>query len=369
MPISKTYCPLLFRELTVRSNGDVSPCCRTPPIPNESANNIQKALNSDYMNNLRYQSLNDIPISQCNRCYQEEKHGKKSMRQYSIDNYKFPTDISLRGLHVSLSNLCNIKCRHCGHGSSSKWYSDAVKMKKNIGEHALISSNFDFRSFDFETVDRLLFYGGEPFLHHKELYEILDFRLGNNTLNKLSISLSTNGTTDLPEKLLDLMSKAKSLYFAFSIDGVGKFAEYFRSDTDWNKVENNIELVRHKFKNCTNIKLAAQTTINMYNINMLLDIENYLSKKWPWLYQQKYALSVPEMLNPRNLPAEFKKIVSDRHNKNTYWDNYIVNLLSEPSAESFDNFIKWHKKLDSIRNEKLEDFNPELASWIETYNR
>ena len=367
MTNNDTYCPLLFRELAVRPNGELTPCCRTNPIPGESAANINRAWTSEYMEDLRNQSLSNTPIPQCQRCYLEEKHGRKSLREYSIAQYGYPTDRVLKGIHLSLSNVCNIKCRHCGHHSSSKWHSDAVKMGMTNDKSALITSNFNLQSLDLNKIDRLQFYGGEPFLHHEELYEILSFKKSHGTLHTLDLALGTNGTTSMPEPLLELIAQAKKVWFSFSIDAVEDFAEYFRSGTDWKFLIENINLARQIFGSKTNVTIASNTTITIYNINVLKQIENYLTATWPWLQQNKTALALPKIQNARNLPNKFKEIVKSRHNSNSKWDRYTCNLLDEQPVESFDNFIKWHKKLDDVRNEKLEDYNPELASWIEEF--
>lgn len=361
---SKTYCAFLFREISIRPNGQLTPCCRTLPIPGESANNIKRAWNSEYMNNLRQMSLNNVPIDQCSLCYLDEKHGKKSMRQDGLRNYGTPLTPELKGLHLSLSNLCNIKCRHCGHHSSSKWYSDAEKMQMPVENTALLSSNFNFHSVDLNKINTMHFYGGEPFLHHEELTEILEFKKTHGTLETLYIAIGTNGTTHMPTKLLNLIAQAGRVWFAFSIDAIGAFGEYFRSGTKWDFVKENINIARDKFKNKPNIKIGSKTTITIYNINVLKDVENFLYENWPFIIQQKTALSWPRPLSATNLPEAYKNIIRTRHQTDSYWDRYTLNLLNEKPRDTFHNFIEWHKKLDNIRNENLENCNPELADWI-----
>jgi hypothetical protein len=148
---------------------------------------------------------------------------------------------------------------------------------------------------------------------------------------------------------------------------VEEFAEYFRDGTDWQFVVENINYVREIYKSKTNVQIGSNTTINIYNINVLKYTEEYLRSHWPWLQQIKTTLTGPKIQSARNLPDQCKTIVMSRHQTDSKWDKYTRNFLGDKPVEKFENFITWHKKLDAVRNQKLADSNPELAEWIETY--
>ena len=263
-------------------DGKTFPCCLwdiKKPLGSINNNSLLELWNSDTMKESRLKMLKGEKIDACSRCYHLEKNNFSSYRQdlnerhsdkiHYIDLTNDDGSLDEINIHLwdfRLSNYCNFKCRSCGFGLSSSWYSDNKELASNerlkeIGSDyynnvdkdrtsSLISVN-DKVSFlellqpHYDCVDEIYFAGGEPLLM-PEHYEILD-----NVLEKkrtdITLRYSTNFSrlTFKGKHIFDYWKHFANLQLWVSVDGVGKIGEYVRKGFNDKKFADNIKEYRN----------------------------------------------------------------------------------------------------------------------------
>ena len=251
-------CILPWISLETTPLGQVRPCClAVGEVPNIdlNKNTLEEAFRSPYMKSLRKAFSEDKRPGQCQRCWSEEKAGKKSKREYMLEKFKHvEVDYenlegeTLQFLDLKLGNICNLKCRICGSWSSSKWAQEEIAQhgKENIASQWLKQGQWPRKSKKFwEHVDSILpdikyfeFTGGEPFLI-KQHFDLLERAAKLGYAKDIDIHYNTNGT-QYP-KQLEVWKNFKHVQIAFSIDNVGERFEYERDGAKWATVNRNIK--------------------------------------------------------------------------------------------------------------------------------
>ena len=79
---SRTFCILPWVHATTLTDGSVSLCCvaGAPSEVNLNEQTFSDYWNSDYVKDARRQMLAGEQLKICERCYEEESHGYKSLR-------------------------------------------------------------------------------------------------------------------------------------------------------------------------------------------------------------------------------------------------------------------------------------------------
>lgn len=271
------YCPEIFHGLFVNPSTDVNveyaPCCQasTQLTPNESID----FNNSDFLNKLRAENLNNIKSSECRRCWEAEDSGLRSKRQSALDFYnnEIDTNIELHTLEYNITWACNLGCIMC-----SPKFSSTLAQELNVGpeiklENSKRKKNPIVEQLNLNKLKRIHFNGGEPLInaeHIKVLKNIPD-------LSKCKVSYNTNGTKIPSAEVLKYWSKCKSVRVFFSIDAVGNAFDYIRWNAKWNEVSDNLKWFIDNSP--SNVMFGVNTTIGMYN---LLEI----NALWRWFNEE-----------------------------------------------------------------------------------
>ena len=181
---SDTFCILPWTHVSITASGDIRLCCeadnilaRAMPFNQQTGNpykiykdNIADVWHSEYYRQVRGKMLNGEQPSPCSTCYLSEKNNLYSMRLVSNTQYMFDIEQSvtppmhIKYLDLRLGNLCNLKCRMCWPGASSKWAED-WPMEFDEGydwpDHPYVWEQLE--PF-LDTVERIYLTGGEPTL-------------------------------------------------------------------------------------------------------------------------------------------------------------------------------------------------------------
>ncbi len=364
-----TYCPLPWIGLNILP-GSVQPCCQWTGVGENTSNisNINNANNLPLFVKTREEMLQGKVISNCEQCYNAEDSGVISRRVEAIELYGRPTEVDLKLLDISFDNVCNLKCRSCTSTSSHLWFQDEKAIYGNtLTEEKYIDQDFDI---DISKLEYVNVSGGEPFLSKKFDYfsKIIN---EYDIAKKLHISISTNGTVLPPKNVYDLMINAEQLSLSISIDGVGHLNNYFRSNSKFEDCLRTIEYLKN-LKEIRKEKLThlqIHTTVTIYNVNLLKDIENYFAKEFPEYTYSHRMLYWPEQLSVRNMPKGLKDKI--RSVVESYDEKYIdvKTELNIDGEDLFDHFLNFNDKLDLLRNESLKDSNPVLSDYIRNYQR
>jgi MoaA/NifB/PqqE/SkfB family radical SAM enzyme len=382
-------------------DSSVIPCCVSPyddVYGDGTKQTLSEIWNSDKYKKLRQKMLAGEMVSGCNRCYDLEKSGFKSMRlemnQFFSDYIPLAEqtkedgsakEINLKYIDIRFSNLCNFKCRGCGPTLSSSWFEDHQKLHgfnpTEIKMKSISAGSPDFWNELKSLIphaDVIYFGGGEPLIT-KEHYEILS---ALNTLSKHDIELRYN--TNLSQlnygeyNLSEYWEKFKQVTLSISIDDIGKRAEYFRHGTKWDNIEKNINtlMTKHpkiiRFVNCT---------VNIMNVLYLPEIYEYLTSKQiiePHQFHVNLLLD-PNELRIDVLPAGLKKRVTTKLIKFKFKlscmdkkfhvsikdiDNILRFMNETDNSRYLVDFQKSTSRLDELRNENFLETFPELESLI-----
>jgi len=361
--MNKTYCALPFRETMLVPGNVLLLCCKhdTNVI---IKNNFEESFRSGKIQEIRELMLAGKAVEGCEQCYKEEENGIESMREQSITKYGIVDDIQLKALHVQFDNVCNLKCRMCTSTQSHLLYNDEIEIfGKSIGWQKLTVAD-QYNNIDVSSLEEIRLHGGEPFLSPRAeefFYKIIQ----ENQIKQISIMTPTNGMIKPTGALLAAIQQCKVLSIMISIDAYGELNDYFRSKSNFNTVIHNLDffysLIDQRPVGSTTIGIL--TTINVYNVNKLQELDLFLKPRYPNLELKKAFLHYPEYLRISSLPKEYKEKI--QYSVEAYPD--VLKMLNADDPDYFEEFIFYHKQLDSLRQESLGNFNLELLEFIENY--
>lgn len=264
-------CRAFLGSVTVTSNdGVVKPCCIFDQSVNEEWNYNIKDLNSfDYVSkSLVWEDVEDN-VNYSKECIQCERihPNNTKLRMKNLEPKK-----KLQRLHLALDYTCNLTCRSCRPGISSKWntldYSKLLKFDKDHYNDIGILDYGDHMkrvlfNTDLSNLTRVRLAGGEPFLS-KHLYWFFELLEKRSKVNNITFSVNTNCTV-FPKYL----PKFKKINIELSIDGIGDLFEAIRYPAKWNEVLENIK----KWKDITNPIIHC--TMSVLNINKLKELIDF----------------------------------------------------------------------------------------------
>jgi radical SAM protein with 4Fe4S-binding SPASM domain len=397
------FCIVPWIHLNTEPNGRVKPCCAYNGLDagDLKNNTLEEIWNNDHIRSMRKSFLeNKIPEG-CLTCTKKESSGGVSYRMAVTERFdqhveKAKNNTLPDGTYDTFelifwdfrfSNICNFKCRMCGHGCSSTWFDDfSPEEKKNkikfldSSYHGTDLMNYVDQFID--SVEEIYFAGGEPLLM-PEHYQILD-KLIEKERYDIFLRYNTNMSTIKYKDydLINIWKKFKDVRIFASIDGIGKNAEYSRAGTNWEKIEENLKKLSD-----SGVDYVVSTTINIFtvfNFTQLIDrlIELKMSPRkvlvshvnWPKHYM---TAILPEDLKYKiniQLDRHIEKISESITVEEYRWLNNLYNEIkfylksSESQEEIFELQKKFKKetlKLDNIRKENIRIAVPELAEWFD----
>lgn len=428
---SKAFCMKPWVHLFVSQYGSVVPCCLTPWDKNQSLGDInersvQEIWNGTEMKGFRSKLLKDQKDVRCKQCYQSEKVGLKSTRQMTNALYSHKLDwvkeTKSNGYSekskpifwdIRISNLCNFKCRICGHHSSSQWYNDAkaldlishdTKIHRGPKDFDALLQQLDFVIPDLEEI---YFAGGEPLIM-EEHYRILDILLERG-LTEVKLRYATNFSQTI-FKGIDVFEKwaqFKNVHLHASLDGMNEQGEYQRKGQSWEEVISNRERM---LKICPNVEFLITSTISIYNVFSISKFhQDWVTKGLIEIDEfMPHTLRSPNYLSITTLPIELKDKARRELEEHIQWvkdwalqhppkspseaqllefkerfdhlsipmetehlklnmlinefQNCITFMDASDTAHLLPEFIEYNSQLDRLREEETEVIFPELAS-------
>jgi len=391
---SKTFCIYPWIHLHAYPTGEAYPCCHAEmgvgQVGNCRNSTLEKIWQDTPMQQLREDMLSETPNATCGRCYEQEANGFFSGRKSANKHHghhvkkldKNPFEMTY--WDIRFSNLCNLKCRSCGHIFSSQWYQDQAKLAGGDWKEKNTVLNYAGRTEldmweqlepHLDYVEQIYFAGGEPLLM-EEHYRILD-ELVRRSLFHVRLIYNTNFThTDLKgQSVFEYWKLFDSVAVGASLDGAEEYAEYIRKGTDWHQVERNrVEML----KICPQVDFYISPTLSILNAQHLPEFH----RNWV-----ERGLIQPQDLNVNILqdpayyridiaPAEYKQELSTRYLNHIMWlrdqdplgratqgfESAITIMNATDNTQLIDTFWRKTYELDSIRRENIMDVIPELAA-------
>ena len=387
-----TFCVAPWMHLMTTPYDEIKTCCiGTEALGYLNETTLENIWNRDSMQEIRKALLNDSYHPNCEKCYEQERNNKQSLRHMlnqnfrkKIDNIKekkeiLQDDFRLLYFDMRFTNLCNIRCRTCNHHSSSKWHQDEIKLDPSYSKPVIMRSGktdtdvWEQLEPHLDYVERIYFAGGEPLIM-EEHYRILD-ELERRQRFDVILFYNTNFTrTKLKSRtVFDYWKKFKNVTVAASLDAMGSRAEYIRKDSIWSIIENNR---RQMMKECPNTKFSIQPTASILNVWHLPDFHR------TWVEQELIGpedIKIGWVQEPSHYRVDiatdvYKKIVKEKIQSHCEWlskypniepvllqyESLINFMFAEDQSHLLHQFWKKTHELDTIRNENIMDVLPEL---------
>ena len=429
--LSNTWCPLPFMHLATRPNGDVRLCSTSNASGGVNAidikdaglvkdnglplnfrdNSLEEVWNCDYMKDVRLTMLDGNKPLSCMKCYNEEKLGITSKRQWETQewqeriNYnelvsKMDTTgampVNIPYFDLRLGNMCQLKCIMCSPHDSSSWIKDwkiqypnykNVDLKNDQGwnskfNYSWYKNNLFLNDMmkQSQYIKELYFAGGEPTLipeHYKILRAMIDVDAAKNCV----LRYNSNGI-DLPEELFELWSHFKEVRYNLSIDAFGEKNEYIRFPSKWEQIQNSIKRLDETEPHVT-VNIA--TAVQMLNILYLDELAEWkINAGFKKINLAPFGggivtmhlVTFPGYLNIRALPLQMKELATDKINnflnkystpefeKSQYgkkrWQSLIKYMMSEDMSFKLSQTIEYLENCDKIRKTDFRKIFSEL---------
>ena len=285
MTNSKTYCSAFWNHANIRSGDRIFPCCRFKTPVDKFNGDLTSILKSKSFNDLRSKSLNGELIDGCKKCYYEESIGKESLREKI--NKEYTNDkVELKFLEIGFDNICNLTCDGCNVEFSHSWGINSFPTK-HIKE--LIQTVTDIYNIP-NTIDKILFLGGEPLMTNKHYKFLLDC----SNIENITVIYNTNGTFLFKQEHIELLNKCKKVEIILSIDGYGNLNEIVRKNSRWNQILEFIEQIKN-----TSFHLTIHSVIHINNWHGLAELSNFIDNiSLPWTVN---IVTYPPHLDIKNL--------------------------------------------------------------------
>ena len=391
---SKTFCMYPWVHLHAWPTGEAYPCCHAEMgvgrVGNCRTNTLEEIWTGAPMQQLRADMLSETPNAACGRCYEQEKSGFFSGRQSANKHHGHhikkleANPFEMTYWDIRFSNLCNLKCRSCGHIFSSQWYQDQAKLaggdwkaRNSVLNYAGRTETDMWEQLEphLDYVEQIYFAGGEPLLM-EEHYRILDELVRRGRFD-VRLIYNTNFThTDLKGRsVFEYWKQFDSVAVGASLDGMGLPAEYIRKGTRWYDVVQN----RHRMiATCPNVDFYISPTLSIMNAWHLPDFH----REWTahgLIRAQDLNVNIlqdPAYYRIDIAPAEYKQRLEEKYLKHLSWmsdrdplqratqgfRSAIAFMNATDNTQLIDTFWRKTHELDSIRNESWQHALPELAA-------
>lgn len=425
--ISPTFCVFPFIQFLAGPTKHWRLCCVAQEgIINENKepyllqNHSPKELwNSEGMKKIRRRMWEGKKLSQCRHCYYQESVNRKSYRQRSNEEWlkyskvkkiisesvKNEFHVREDPLYIDLrpGNLCNLRCRMCNPGNSSKiemeWkeLEDNADFKKSIGIKSIIFKNKENKEIPWEKKEefwenmgdwmegimKLYLTGGEPTLIGNN-WKLIDRLIETGRSRSVKLFFNIN-CTQIPKKLLNTFDYFQNVCLNLSLDGFKATNDYIRDPSCWSEVENNIKKLLREAEG-KNVDFWVTPVVQVYNILNLPKLFHWVDELEDE-FSRRIGIDLlildndPSCLDIRILPENVRKIslkrMKDylRYSPRSKWDEtfkncvesviYILeNVFHKKRDYLLHQFRKYTSILDSHRNNSFEKSLPELSHFI-----
>lgn len=401
---SKSFCMLPWVHQHAYPDGRVYPCCFAEyfhPVGNLKKNTMREVWNQEGYKEIRKLMLEDKPVKQCTKCYEQEANGFFSMRYDANRSYghniadvdKTLSDgthpeFKIRYWDVRFSNLCNFRCRTCGPVFSSNWYNDHVKLYNRVPDvNNVPLERIEYAAGDEESMirqmeehipylEQVYFAGGEPLIM-KEHYYLLE-KLIEAGRTDVCIQYNTN-FSELAFKdkhVFEYWKHFRTVGVGASLDASGARAELMRKGTEWKQTVANREKM---LAEVPHVDFYIAATISNMNVLHVLDFH----KEWVdlgFIKPKDFNVNVcqsPDWYRIDTLPKDFKEsVVKPAYEKHLEWlepidtlkrattgFRSVINLLmADDKSHLWPRFKQEIEKLDNLRQENFWETFPELKS-------
>jgi sulfatase maturation enzyme AslB (radical SAM superfamily) len=421
------FCNTPWYEAHIYWDGSLGICCqesRKLHSDDEKYNirnmSLSEWFNSEPVRRFRKDILGNDGVDICSRCYQETEVSGTSRRHRSnqksviftkqafgesfqqspgYDHFMFSqgmdglTNTLPIDLHIDLGNHCNLACKMCYPGASTRIASQYVKWGLPAEQYLGVDWTRDKEVWDRFLNDLLAipklknihFMGGETLLSPR-LEELVDFMIAHDRLD-IHFSFVTNGTVYKPE-LIDKLKKFPRVGIEISIETATRHNDYIRQGSTTESVIANIK----KYKELcygSDVSVTLRPAISALSIgyyHTLLDLA--LTEQ---LLIKSLIVTTPAYLNPCVLPQHIRqsyltpymKLLDNLKHIDTSVDfnesdpaNYrqsvkqqaqliVLMMQNDPVRAGMSDLVDWCDRWDREFDFDLLGFYPEFKAYDE----
>lgn len=384
------HCKFLENGIAIAYQDAVKPCCTW-----RSDQTWLKEQSLQKVNFVNWHKVNkeltdarnllakDIWPENCLNCQVVEDQGRQdSIRLGGNRAYAdfSPEDLTLE---IRPGSVCNFACQTCWPPASSRVYqyhkiANILPDQKELDQRKFLNStdgiksegidNFDFLLPVADRLRNIVLLGGEPF-YDPACLKFLDWWQKHTSA---SLIVFTNGSV-----IKNLEQFTNPITLVFSLDAVGKEAEYIRFGTDWPVVWENFTYAR-KF---SNVDIRVNITTSAYNFYYFPDVIDSLIDDWPNVVT--FGNTYEPHLSEAVIPLEFREPIinklnsciqklqaanieeGQKANAVNAVQSIVNNLTKLPfNQKEFLNFKKFVDAMDRVKHIQIKDYCEFTASWL-----
>jgi sulfatase maturation enzyme AslB (radical SAM superfamily) len=379
---NKSFC--IYPWINYHQQGKNLHLCSRSPVAVTTADKLESWATDTAFSQIRSKMLlgEQLP-DHCSLCYdQYEKQGVESYRQFETIDWVTKLEIeSVDDLYkiqhphfyeVHSGNHCNIKCRGCEPRFSAPIGREIKKFNIVVpSQMAELSSNLNTPNIDYIDIDTLhektsvYFQGGEPTI----MPEVLNFLKQCIEKNKTDffLTMCTNGVK-ISEEFLQVVSHFSNTNFSFSLDGYSKINDYWRSGSQWDKVIDNLRLLKSQGHS-----ISINTVPGIYNVTNLHLLFEFLDREFPFTavylqlnhlpWQSAFNHPLKELVVESMLRCMQTSIYhSNGKSCKSAIDSIYTYYSNNPECNLKDlkDLFDYNDQLDRARGTKLAYYIPEL---------
>jgi sulfatase maturation enzyme AslB (radical SAM superfamily) len=318
---------------------------------------------NEYLQNLRSKFAQGEKPKECELCWKMERVGHRSRRQSAIDFFNIPEpdyEVKLESIDNSATWACNLACVICSPNNSSTWATE-LKLDKqqleNIGRRFQKDNNI-FENFDFTTVKKIHFNGGEPLLNDHQI-DLLDRLAEQDLLKNVFISYNTNGTVYPSNRIIDVWKQARLVKLFFSIDAVGPAFEYIRYPGQWDQTVNNLLTMKKELP--SNVMFGFNVAVGAHNLLEVADVWNWFDNNLKTNREgdaSDFCWQLTENFKIADLTLEVKQQAIEKLSGIDEFSG-LVNHIKSTLTSDPDN--SWITKLNDIDSRRLTNWRKDLS--------
>lgn len=397
---SETFCVMPWIHQYIAPTGEVRPCCvytLENNLGSMKVDSLKDIWNNEDTKQLRLDMLNGVQRIECNRCNVRDNlftsaKAEFNKRFFKIDKIKEVVasttdegsveDHKLYYIDVRFNNLCNFKCRTCGPHFSSSLVMDHRKVHAKSSTIE-IDNGFQYPgkteddAFDqikshIADAYEIYFAGGEP-LMQADHYKVLDELFAQNKQH-VRVYYNTNFSSLKLGKwnVLEYWKKMDNVIVSASIDGMGNKAEYWRKNTVWSDIEENIRQLKQE---CPDVNFMINPTVSWPNVQSVLEMHKSLTER-KLLKVNKINVNLldgPQIYSLKVVPIWKKESISILIKEHIEWlkkvkaspnvissfQNVIDFMMSSDEVMDIKTFHRVTSRFDAIRDEQFFEVFPE----------
>ena len=359
---------------------------------------LEQHWNSDHIRSVRRRMMANEELPECVVCnnkilntsvyknYFNQLFGHKYQQVIDATAPDGFTSVTPVSWDYRFTNLCNFKCRMCGHMLSSAWETEIrthdSKLDLTLPENAWMRPDIKKQIEQFtdqvvvkefltavenKTIEEIYWVGGEPLMwdiHWTAMKRIVELGYANKVYPRYNTNLSRVDFQG--DNLFQILKNYKDWQICASIDGTGAIGEYIRTGLKYDEWLENFKQGMTIQTNPRQMRLDVTLTLpGLFDIDNLIKLSTELNVMM--LTKVCYAFDAKLIMSPLCLPRPLlektiERILKSNKLKVNLHGQLIDVLLNMKSRKTFEeewpDTVHNDLKRGKYRIQRLESIRP-----------